>query len=311
VAPTDAALGASIMSDRRVPGRIRRLLNVESGLNDGIATPFVNVFLAGALTAESISTGGAGKAAIALLGGAGLGAGIGLTGALLLVLSARRRWSVPGFRPLGLFAIALFAYGIALVAGTNGFVAAFVAGLAFGSVHGTEEGVVSFTEDAGTLLSLLVWFAFGAIMLVPGVRAADWEDLAFAVGALTVVRMVPVALALWGSGLDRTTVAFVGWFGPRGLASVVFGLIAVDSLAPEASHVVLGAVVVTVAMSVLAHGVTASPLTDLYQARSRRLHPGRPEHRSTSILPTRTLLADRRPTAAATEPQQPDRPNER
>jgi len=297
VAPTDAALGAPIMSDERVPVRVRRIINVESGLNDGIATPFVNLFLAGALAVESVSGGGAGKAALELLGGAAIGTAVGLAGGFLLVLTARTGWSAPGFRPLAVLALALLAYALALVAHTNGFVAAFVAGIAFGTVHGTGQDELAFTEEAGTLLSLLVWFAFGAVMLVPGLEAADWRDVVFAVLALTVARMVPVALALTGSGLDRATVAFVGWFGPRGLASVVFGLIAVDSLAPPDAHLVLGAVVVTVALSVIAHGVTAAPFAARYGARGHQLHPDLPEHRPVPPLDVRKLGAGRRQRA--------------
>jgi sodium/hydrogen antiporter len=126
-------------------------------------------------------------------------------------------------------------------------------------------------------------------MLVPGFDAATWRDVVFAVLALTVARMLPVALALWGSQLDRATVAFIGWFGPRGLASVVFGLIAVDSLAPNDSQLVLGAVVTTVALSVLAHGVTASPLARRYGAYVDRLHPARPEHLSAGRVAVRDL----------------------
>jgi sodium/hydrogen antiporter len=289
VAPTDAALGASIMSDKRIPARVRRTLNVESGLNDGIVTPVVNLFLAGALAAEAVSISGAGKAAIELLSGAGLGLGVGLLGALLVTVTSRAAWSSPGFRPLTVLALAVLAYGIALVAHGNGFVAAFVAGLAFGTVSGPHEDDLVFTEGAGTLMSLLVWFAFGAVMLVPGIEAANWRDVAFAVLALSVARMVPVALALTGSGFDRATVAFLGWFGPRGLASVVFGLIAADTLAPADANVVLGAVVVTVALSVAAHGVSASPLAERYGNRTKVLHSGRPEHRVSPELEVRDL----------------------
>jgi NhaP-type Na+/H+ or K+/H+ antiporter len=297
VAPTDAALGATIMSDERVPARVRRMLNVESGLNDGIATPFVNLFLAGALASEAITGGGVAKAAVDLLGGAALGAGIGVAGALLLAAATRIGWSAPGFQPLAVFGLAVFAYGVAVFAHANGFVAAFVAGLAFGTVSGAHRGNLAFTEESGTLLSLLVWFAFGAVMLVPGIEDADWRDVVFAILALTVVRMVPVAIALAGSGLDRATVAFVGWFGPRGLASVVFGLIAVDALEPSEARLVLGAVVVTVSLSVLAHGVSASPLTRLYGDHAKRLHPERPERRAAPNLPVRDLRAVRRDSA--------------
>lgn len=288
VAPTDAALGASIVQDERVPATVRRALNVESGLNDGIATPFVNLFLAGALATETVHSPGAGRAVLDLLGGAALGAGIGLVGAVLLGFAARVGWSAAGFRPLSVLALALFAYATALVAGTNGFVAAFVAGMAFGTVV-AEKDLLGFAEEAGTLMSLLVWFVFGAVMVVPGFEAAGWQDAVFALLALTVVRMVPVALALGGSGFDKATVAFIGWFGPRGLASVVFGLIAVDSLAPADAHLVLGAVTVTVTLSVIAHGITGSPLATRYGRITHQLHHGRPEHKPASVLPARRM----------------------
>ena len=288
VAPTDAALGAPIMNDKRVPARVRRVLNVESGLNDGIATPFVNLFLAGAVATEGLHGPGVGQAAVDLLGGAGLGAAIGAGGGALLVLAMRRRWSAAGFRPLAVAALALFAYACAIEAGTNGFVAAFVAGTAFGTVASDNE-LLTFTEEAGTLLSLLVWFIFGAVMVVPGFEAAGWREVVFAVFALTAVRMIPVALALVGSGLGRTTVAFIGWFGPRGLASVVFGLIAFDGLAPADAQTVLGVVTVTVALSVVAHGVTASPFARRYGRVAGALRPTEQEHKAAPHLPTRTL----------------------
>ena len=206
VAPTDAALGASIMSDLRVPSGVRRTLNVESGLNDGIATPFVNLFIAGAVTADAVAGQHLWAAIGALVGGTGLGIGIGVVGAALLALARRHQWSSPAFRPLAILALAVFAYSAAYVAGLNGFVCAFVAGLAFGSVdHHNDEAVLGFAEEAGTLMSLLVWFIFGAAMLVPGLEHAGWRDLVFALLALTVLRMVPVAVALAGTGLDRAT----------------------------------------------------------------------------------------------------------
>ena len=297
VAPTDAALGASVVQDRRVPSGVRRILNVESGLNDGIVTPFVNLFLAGAVASEGVLNGThAPAAAWELLGGAALGIGTGLVGAVLLASARRHGWSSPGFRPLAILALALFSYSIALLAGVNGFIAAFLAGMAFGTVdHHNDEAVLRFTEEAGTLFSLLVWFVFGAVMLVPGLREAAGRDVLFALLALTVVRMVPVAVSLLGAGLDRVTVAFVGWFGPRGLASVVFGLIAVDALAPEQSKVVLGAVTVTVALSVVLHGVSASPLAARYGAYASRIEPGQPEHTEAAPIGTRTLRHLRSP----------------
>ena len=297
VAPTDAALGASIMEDERVPAGVRRVLNVESGLNDGIATPFVNLFLAGAATAEAVhGASSAATAVLDLLGGAAIGVGVGLVGAVLLAQARKHHWSAPGFQPLAVLALALFAYSSSVLAGTNGFVAAFVAGMAFGTVFPRhDDELLEFSQESGTLMSLLVWFLFGAVMLVPGLEDATWRDVIFAVLALTAVRMVPVAVALAGSGLDRATVAFVGWFGPRGLASVVFGLIAVDTLAPADAKVVLAAVTVTVALSVLLHGVTASPFAARYGAVAARLHPERPEHVSAGPIGTRSLRRPRLP----------------
>jgi NhaP-type Na+/H+ or K+/H+ antiporter len=198
--------------------------------------------------------------------------------------------SAPAFRPLAILSLAVLAYSTAVLAGTNGFVAAFVAGMAFGTIdrHGDEEPL-AYTQETGTALSLLVWFLFGAAMLIPGLEDAGWRDVVFALLALTVVRMVPVALALIGAGLSRPTVAFIGWFGPRGLASVVFGLIAFDTLDPAESKVVLAAVTVTVGASVLLHGLSASPLAGRYGEMSRNIHPERREHTETAALPTRNL----------------------
>ena len=304
VAPTDAALGAQILEDKRVPGRIRRVLNIESGLNDGIATPFVNLFLAGAVAQEIEHSAGPAAAVAKTLIGVAVGAGIGLAGAALLRYTTARGWSGHVSRPLAVLALALLGYAVALEAGGNGFVAAFAGGLAFGGLaHGTPAASLTFTDDVGELLSLLVWFLFGATMIVPALSHFAWPDAIFAVLALTVVRMAPVAVALAGTGLDRSTVAFIGWFGPRGLASVVFALIAADTLDRPAADRVLAAVVLTVLASVVAHGVTASPLAARYGAhlsagRSRGAAdaPGavRPEHAAAPELRARSIGVNRR-----------------
>jgi NhaP-type Na+/H+ or K+/H+ antiporter len=294
VAPTDAALGASIMQDERVPGRVRRVLNVESGLNDGIATPFVNLLIAGAVAEEVAHSDGVRGAAVDLLIGAGIGLGVGLVGGVLLRATRRWGWSAPAFRPFALLGVALVAYAVSVEAGGNGFVGAFVGGLGFGSITSERDlQIIDFTESTGELLSLLVWFLFGAAMIVPALEYLEWQDVAFAVLALTVVRMAPVAIALIGSGLDSATVAFVGWFGPRGLASVVFALIAVDSLDPPDGHRVLAAVALTVLLSVIAHGISAGPLAARYGLYVADLHPSRPEHASSPELRTRSMAGNR------------------
>jgi NhaP-type Na+/H+ or K+/H+ antiporter len=294
VAPTDAALGASIMEDERVPARVRRVLNVESGLNDGIATPFVNLFIAGAAAEEVAHAQGVGGAAVDLLTGVGVGLGIGLIGAALLRATQRWGWSAPAFRQFAVLGLALVAYAVTVQVGGNGFVGAFVGGLAFGSITpAADEGVVGFTDDAGELLSLLVWFLFGAAMIVPAFEHLVWQGVVFALLALTVVRMVPVGIALAGAGLDRATVAFIGWFGPRGLASVVFALIAFDSLDPPDGNRVLAVVTATVVLSVIAHGISAAPLAAQYGQRAAALQSDLPEHAAAPALRTRSMAGDR------------------
>jgi sodium/hydrogen antiporter len=298
VAPTDAALGAAIMQDRRVPGRIRRVLNVESGLNDGIATPFVGVFLAGAAASEAVhGAGGVGAAVVDLVGGAGMGVAIGVVAALLMRVAATRGYSAAAVRPLTPLAVALLAYAGTVEVGANGFIAAFVAGMAFGTAIPPElEPTVEFTNVVGEVLSLLMWFLLGAAMLVPAFQDAEWQDAVFVVLALTVARMVPVAIACAGLGLDRRTVAFIGWFGPRGLASVIFALLAFDTLGPADGNRVLAAVTITVVASVVAHGVTAAPFAARYGAAVAAFHPDGPEHIPAPELPARALPG-RRPGA--------------
>ena len=266
VAPTDAALGAAIVDDERVPERIRRILNVESGLNDGIATPFVKFFLVAAVVGTSLETSSSGRAVVELVVGAVGGVLIGAAGGWLLVRARAAGWTTASTTALGVTALALVAYAACIEAGGNGFVAAFVAGLAYGTVtRHADEAALEFTHESGQLLSMVVWFLFGAVML-PALAEATWHDLVFALVALTVARMVPVALALLGTGFDRATIAVLGWFGPRGLASVVFALLAYESLAPGDGLRVVTVITATVLFSVVLHGASAAPVGKRYGA---------------------------------------------
>jgi len=301
VAPTDAALGAPIFEDRRVPGRIRRVLNVESGLNDGIATPFVTFFIVGAAEATAHETTTLGSALVDLGIGAVVGVVAGVGGGMLLSFADRHGWGAPAFQRVAVGALALLAYAGAIELSGNGFVAVFIAGMAFGTaLQRDDTKVLEFTDDAGTLLSLLVWFLFGAAMVVPAFEHARWADVAFALLALTVVRMVPVAVSLVGSGLNTRTVAFIAWFAPRGLASVIFALLAFDDLGSRDGFPVVAAITMTVLLSVIAHGATASPLARRYGRHADRLPEGRAEHRSVDAL--RTRRHTRRAAGSAAEP---------
>ncbi len=281
LAPTDAALGLPIFTNPRVPARIRRALNIESGLNDGIATPLVTLFIA--LTVSEVATvqGGWLGDALSEIGLAlVVGAAVGMAGGWLFALAVANGWTTTTAQQIGNLALALGTYWAALSVGGNGFIAAFVGGLVFGSVtrHQMREAT-EFTEASGTVLSILVWTLFGTILVGPLIREFDARALAFAVLALTIVRMVPVAISLLGTGLRRDTVLMMGWLGPRGLASVVFTLIALEALheADQESQTLVAMAGWAILLSVLLHAVTAAPLASWYARRLESAPPDAPE----------------------------------
>jgi sodium/hydrogen antiporter len=272
LAPTDAALGLAVVTNPVVPARIRRALNVESGLNDGIATPFVTLFLTLVLAEEGLGSGGWAAEAAKEIGLALVAAvAVGVLGGKLLMVVRRRGWTSATSEQLVVLALSLLAYVGAVAIGGNGFVAAFVGGLLFGaSTAASMHEPVEFTETVGLFASFFVWAVFGALFVGP-VVTGDIEPLAilYAVISLTIVRIVPVAAALAGIGLRRDTIAFMGWFGPRGLASVVFTLIAVEELhgAGPAAHAIAELATWTILLSVVGHGLSASPLARAYGRR--------------------------------------------
>jgi sodium/hydrogen antiporter len=266
MAPTDAALGAGMMTNPAVPARIRRLINVESGLNDGIATPVVLVALAGAATGGELGNGHGPAAAVADLAlGILVGVAVGGAGGLLVKEARRRGWAAEGFAGPAVLGLAVCAYASGVALHGNGFIAAFAGGLAFGTAGGRRgQPLVPFVEETGALVSLLVWLAFGAVAVAPAVEDLTWQIALYAVLSLTVVRIVPVAIALAGARLDRATIFLVGWFGPRGLASVVFALLALEELGSHTAGHAVAVITITVLLSVIAHGATADPLATRY-----------------------------------------------
>lgn len=262
LAPTDAALSSSVLLNRSVPARTRRLINVESGLNDGIATPFVLLALAGAgHNADS----GVGGAVVQLLLGVVVGVAVGCAGGWLIKVTRRRGWLAGGFTGIAMLGLAVCAYASAVALDGNGFLAAFTAGIAFSAAAGPRaEPSAPFVEETGLLLSLLVWLVFGAVAVVPAITGITWQIALYAVLSLTVIRMAPVGVALAGSGVGRATAAFVGWFGPRGLASVIFALLALEELGEDVAGPAVSAIAFTVLLSVIAHGASARPLARRY-----------------------------------------------
>jgi NhaP-type Na+/H+ or K+/H+ antiporter len=281
LAPTDAALGQPVVTNPNVPSRIRRVLYVQSGLTDGIATPVV--FLAIGL-AGAEATGHDGWLIEAIVDsaiGALVGVGLGLGGSAALDLATRAGWTSAASRRLFVLALAAACYLVAGAFGGNGFIAAFLGGLAFGiGSHHHAEHALRFTETQGSLLAIGVWTAFGLLIggqLEPGLW--DARAIAYAALSLTVIRMVPVAIALLGTRLRTVTVLFMGWFGPRGLASIVFLIIGLEGLeeAGVRAGPLAAAVAWTVLLSVILHGITAGPLASRYGRLAKALPSDAPE----------------------------------
>jgi len=264
---TDAALGQRVVEDPAVPARVRQALDVESGLNDGLAVPFFLVALDVSLATRHGGVPSAvARNAVQQIGwGLVAGVGAGVLAGLLFRRSERAGRLHGQWVQLFTVATALTGYAAAITLGGSGFIAAFAGGLAFGHVS-REHGLraTSFTEEAGTLLAAVTWIGFGAVAVRTVWPEVTWRVLAYAILSLTLVRMVPVALALTRTGARWPTTVFIGWFGPRGLATVVFGLIAFEHGIPHANPV-LTTVVVTVTLSVVLHGLTALPLIAAYR----------------------------------------------
>jgi NhaP-type Na+/H+ or K+/H+ antiporter len=259
LAPTDAGLGQIIVNSPLVPMRVRQALNVEAGLNDGLSVPFLLFFIA-------MAVAGTGEASFARFLGEQLGwgivagAAIGLAGGWLIDVSIRSGWMAESFQQLAVVALPVFCLMVSGPIGASMFIAAFTAGL-FVQVRFKQAGrhSVEFTEEWGQILNLSVFFLFG--MIVGRDHGLfGWNHFIYAVLSLTVVRMLPVALSLAGCGLDKRTVAFMGWFGPRGLASIVLGLVYLEQGGKlPGEHDTRLAVMATVLLSIFAHGVTAVP----------------------------------------------------
>jgi len=313
LAPTDAALGLPIFINPNVPVRIRRALNVESGLNDGIATPFVTLFIALAVAEEGFrpTAGWLPDALTQIVLAVIVGTIVGVIGGKLLEWAHQREWTSGAPLQFAVLALALTAYLGSLALGGNGFVAAFIAGIIFGAATRNRlSESADYTETTGTLLSLFVWTIFGAVFVVPAALLAfDWRVIGYAVLSLTLIRMLPVALSLIGLRFRKDTISVMGWFGPRGLASVIFGLLAFDALTAASKEAGLLASVVTwtILLSVLAHGLSAQPLAAWYARRLKSAPAAAPELVEVQEIQVRRdvlLSAAGKATRAPNDPEQ-------
>jgi NhaP-type Na+/H+ or K+/H+ antiporter len=274
LAPTDAALGQSVVSAPAVPVRIRQAINVESGLNDGIALPAVLVLASLASAADGTTEAsewirfGLLQVTLGPLGGIVFG----YAGARLLDAAVVRGWANESFQGIGILSLALFMYVATELIGGNGFIGAFVGGMVFGNtLRHPCKFLFEFMETEGQLLMLITFLVFGAALLPEGLAHLSVANVVYAVLSLTVVRMVPIAVSLVGSGVRLRTQLFLGWFGPRGLASILFVLLILEDMAIIHGSELLAITVLTVALSALLHGVTAAPLANWYGRRAQRM----------------------------------------
>ena len=292
LAPTDAALGQAVVTNRRVPARIRQGLNVESGLNDGICVPLLFIAVAAADVHSELAGGRSATTLVLEEIGYGIAGGV----AAGLLIAAIIRHAEPRNLISGAWlqvipaAGAALAYGIAAGLDGSGFIAAFVAGGVFGRVLGRDPAEVNrLVEEVGGVLNGVTFLLFGAVLLGPALGHLSWDLALYAVLSLTVVRMLPVAIAMLGTRARPATLGFMGWFGPRGLASIVFAVIVVEESQLPHQQTILLAIYLTVGLSILLHGITAAPLADRY-GRWYEAHPRetRPSMEGAPATVTRT-----------------------
>jgi NhaP-type Na+/H+ or K+/H+ antiporter len=289
LAPTDAALGHAVVSSRLVPEKVRQTINVEAGLNDGLSIPFLFLFLGLAVDEASLDAAAWFSFGVEqIAAGIGVGLLVGGGGGWLVDHAVHRKAMTHTFKRLAMVALAVGAWALAGALDGNGFIAAFVAGLAVARFREDFGGqMLDFAEREGQLLSLIVFFVFGTAA-IGYLGAVAWGVVAFSVLALTLVRMVPVAVSLAGTGLSKGSVAFIGWFGPRGLASIVLALVVVEEEPGlPALDLVIAATTVTVLASVFLHGITARPLTRAYSRHVKSLPADAPEHAETETVVAR------------------------
>jgi len=273
LAATDAALGKAVVTNKAVPTQIREGLNIESGLNDGLCVPILLVFIA--LAMGSVGEGGGTMHALELVAkelGIGLVVGLGFAafGTWAMRWCRDKGWLTEIWKQVTVVALAIACFSVAQSLHGSGYIAAFTGGLYFGfrAKEATHRLVLA-AEGTGEALAMMTWFIFGAAIVGRFIQHFTWEMLAYALLSLTVIRMLPIFLSLSGTGLSTSSKIFLGWFGPRGLASIVFGIIVLNEGVPGADLMAM-ILVVTVLLSLIAHGVSANPLARLLGRKEGR-----------------------------------------
>lgn len=299
LAPTDAALGQAVVTSPYVPVRIRQALNVESGLNDGIALPAVLLFAALASTEAQVNgtTDWVVFAAKQLTLGPLTGILIGGAGAWLIDRAAQRGWISENYEGAAILSMAALSFGGAEAVGGNGFIAAFVAGLVFGNVVRSRCAFVfEFLEAEGQLLVLITFLIFGAVIVPELSVSLGWAQIVYVMLSLTLIRMVSIALSLIGTGVRADTCVFLAWFGPRGLASILFALLVLEETNVPAADSIVGIVIAVVGVSIIVHGLSAAPAARRY-GKAMVADSDSEEMRSVSELPMRGRMMSMRESA--------------
>ena len=262
LAPTDAALGASILANKSIPLKVRQGLNVESGLNDGIALPAVLFFACFLnITHQAPEENWLVFLSLQVIIGPIAGIAVGWIGGHLIAWAAKKGWMTSEFQGVAAIALAVLAFAVAETCHGNGFIAAFVAGLTYGNLHVSYSKFLhEFTETESQFLAYLTFFLFGALILPDVIHHITGPIVLYALLSLTFVRMLPVAISMTGMKLGLATTAFLGWFGPRGLASLLFALLILEDLHVDQAEFIQAVVGTTVLLSVMLHGMTAAPL---------------------------------------------------
>ena len=263
LAATDAALGKAVITNQSVPTQIREGLNFESGLNDGLCVPILLVLVALAIAGGS-EAGGTQHAMHLVIKelGIGLAVGLGLTAVAAWAMRWCRDqgWLTEIWKQVTVVALAIACFAVAQSLHGSGYIAAFVGGLLFGFMaKKATHRLVLASEGLGETLAMLTWFIFGAAVIGRYIELFTWEMLVYALLSLTVIRMLPIFVSLAGTGESLRSKLFLGWFGPRGLASIVFGIIVLERGVAE-SKFIAAVVAVTVILSLVAHGISANPL---------------------------------------------------
>ena len=267
LAPTDAALGQAVVTLTRLPSRVRQGLNVESGLNDGICVPLFWIVLAIAQAESGAIGNGAAMRLVLEQIGYGILAGVvaGIVAALVVVVAGTHRHVAGSWLQVVPVAGAGLAFGLADPIGGSGFIAAFVGGFVFGALRRRTGGEVGhLIEELGEIFNAVTFIVFGAVLLGPVLGDVTWSVALYAVLSLTVVRLIPVAISMIGTSARRPTIAFLGWFGPRGLASIVFAILVLEEGGLPHDDLILVTTYLAIGLSVLAHGLTAAPLANRY-----------------------------------------------